>query len=101
MKSLEIKHTNVFTKSFEALNDKNIRFVIEQGGSRSSKTWSLCQMFIVYCLTTPKKTISIIRKTMPTLRGTVMKDFFEVMKDLDIYNVKNHHKTENVYRFDI
>ena len=100
MKSLEIKHTSVLNNNFEALKNDEVRFVINQGGSRSSKTWSLCQMFIVYCLTTPKKTISIIRKTMPTLRGTVMKDFFEVMKDLDIYNVKNHHKTENVYRFE-
>lgn len=100
MKSLEIEHTSVFNRNFEALKNDSIRFVINQGGSRSSKTWSLCQMFIVYCLTTPKKTISIIRKTMPTLRGTVMKDFFEVMKTLNIYNVKNHHKTENVYRFE-
>ena len=100
MKSLEIEHTPVFTKNFNYMNDDDIRFIINQGGSRSSKTWSLCQMFIVYCLTNPKKTISIIRKTMPTLRGTVMKDFFTVMKDLDIYNVKNHHKTENIYRFD-
>lgn len=100
MSSLEIQHTNVFTRSFEALQNPDIRFVIEQGGSRSSKTWSLCQMFIVYCLTTPKKTISIIRKTMPTLRSTVMRDFFTVMKDLNIYSVKNHHKTENIYRFE-
>jgi phage terminase large subunit len=98
-KSLELQHTPVFTKNFDALNDERIRFIINQGGSRSSKTYSLCQMMIVYCLTTPNKMVSIIRKTFPTLRSTVMRDFFEVMRDLDLYEVSSHHKTENIYNF--
>jgi phage terminase large subunit len=99
MATLDIKHTNVFTRSLEALNNTDVRFIIEQGGSRSSKTYSLCQMIIVYCLTTPNKIISIIRKTFPTLRGTVMRDFFEVMNELNLYQVNQHNKTENIYRF--
>jgi phage terminase large subunit len=98
-KSLELQHTPVFTKNFDALNDEKVRFIINQGGSRSSKTYSLCQMMIVYCLTTPGKMVSIIRKTFPTLRSTVMRDFFEVMRDLDLYEVSSHHKTENIYNF--
>lgn len=95
---LEIQHTNVFTRSLEALQS-DCRFIVEQGGSRSSKTYSLCQMVIVYCLTNPGKLVSIIRKTFPTLRGTVMRDFFEVMKELELYDEKLHHKTENMYNF--
>lgn len=95
---LEIQHTNVFTRSLEALQS-DCRFIVEQGGSRSSKTYSLCQMVIVYCLTNPGKMVSIIRKTFPTLRGTVMRDFFEVMKELNLYDEKLHHKTENMYNF--
>jgi phage terminase large subunit len=98
-KSLELQHTPVFTRNFDALNDEKVRFIINQGGSRSSKTYSLCQMMIVYCLTTPNKMVSIIRKTFPTLRSTVMRDFFEVMRDLDLYEVSSHHKTENIYNF--
>ena len=99
-KELEIQHTPVFTKNFDALNDEQIRFIINQGGSRSSKTYSIAQMLIVYCLTTPGKMVSIIRKTFPTLRGTVMRDFFEVMEDLGLYEEKKHHKTEQIYHFD-
>lgn len=98
-KSLELQHTPVFTKNFDALNDEKVRFIINQGGSRSSKTYSLCQMMIVYCLTTPGKMVSIIRKTFPILRGTVMRDFIEVMRELDLYEEKNHHKTEQIYHF--
>lgn len=99
MGQLQIKHTPVFDRNFNALNDENIRFIINQGGSRSSKTYSLCQMAIVYCLTTPGKMISIVRKTFPTLRGTVMRDFFEVLRDLELYEMSSHHKTENIYHF--
>jgi phage terminase large subunit len=98
-KELELKHTPVFSKNFDALNNPDVRFIINQGGSRSSKTYSLCQMVIVYCLTNPGKLVSIIRKTFPTLRGTVMRDFFEVMRDLDLYDERSHHKTEQIYNF--
>jgi phage terminase large subunit len=43
--------------------------------------------------------VSIVRKTFPALRATVMRDFFEIMKDLGIYDVANHNKSENIYRF--
>ena len=99
MAELTIKQTEVFNWNLDALNNNNIRFIINQGGSRSSKTYSLCQMIIVYCLTTPGKMVSIIRKTFPTLRGTVMRDFFEVMNELGLYNQSSHHKTENIYHF--
>ena len=99
MSQLQLQHTNVFSRTMDAFNDPKIRFVIEQGGSRSSKTYSIIQLIIVYCLTTPNKMVSIVRKTFPTLRGTVMRDFFEVMRDLNLYVEKNHHKTENIYNF--
>ena len=95
---MDIQATIVFDKNYKALNS-NKRFIVNQGSSRSSKTWSLCQLMIVYALTNKNKTISIVRKTFPTLRATVMRDFFEVMKELNIYDRKCHNKTENIYTF--
>lgn len=98
-KGLEIQHTPVFAWNHEALNNINKRFVINQGGSRSSKTYSLCQLVIVYCLMNPGKLVSIVRKSFPSLRASVMRDFIEVMKELEIYKLSEHHKTENMYNF--
>ena len=56
-------------------------------------------MVIVYCLQNPNKVVSIVRKTFPALRATVMRDFFEILKDLDIYEKTNHNMSENIYRF--
>lgn len=96
---LEIRHTDVFDWNMKAIERGDIRFIINQGGSRSSKTYSLCQLMIVWCLLNENKVVSIIRKTFPTLRGSVMKDFFEVMKDLGVYDAKRHQKTTHEYFF--
>jgi phage terminase large subunit len=96
---LSINSTVIFEQNFDALQDPSIRFIINQGGSRSSKTYSLCQVLIVYCLQNPNKVVSIVRKTFPALRATVMRDFFEVLKDLEIYEKSAHNMSENIYRF--
>jgi len=96
---LEIKATKIFEKNWDALNDPDIRFCVNQGGSRSSKTYSLCQVIIVYCLQNKGKTVSIVRKTFPALRATVMRDFFEIMRDLGIYEKSSHNMSENIYKF--
>ena len=96
---MEIKSTVIFEKNYEALNDPGIRFVINEGGSRSSKTYSLCQLVIIYCLQNNHKVVSVIRKTFPALRATVLRDFIEILKELNIYSVEDHNKSEHIYTF--
>jgi phage terminase large subunit len=96
---VEINSTIIFERNWDALQNDGVRFIVNQGGSRSSKTYSLCQLIIVYCLQNPNKVISIVRKTFPALRATVMRDFFEIMKELEIYDKQHHNMSENIYRF--
>ncbi|CAB4154466.1 XtmB Phage terminase large subunit [uncultured Caudovirales phage] len=96
---LEIRTTSIFTRNHNAFNDSKIRFIINQGGTRSSKTYSIIQLLIYYCLTSKNKNVSIIRMSLPTIRGSVLKDFVEVMTDLKLYDESHHNKTDNVYRF--
>lgn len=95
---MELDVSIVFESNYDALyGDK--RFIVNQGSSRSSKTYSLCQLVILHALQTPNQVISIVRKTFPTLRATVMRDFFEVMKSMELYDRQSHNKTENIYKF--
>lgn len=96
---LSIKHTKVFTKNYEALIDPDIRFIINQGGSRSSKTYSICQLLIWYALTHNKKTISVIRKTLPALKASVLQDFKVILDDLGLYHQVQHKKSDNSFTF--
>jgi len=95
---LNIKATPVFEKTWEAL-ESDCRYIESVGGSRSSKTWSIIQALIIRCLQKPLTQVSIIRKTFPALRATVLRDFIEVMRDLELYDPEMHSKSENIYNF--
>ena len=96
---MDLKSTIVFERNYDALYNNEARFIINEGGSRSSKTYSLCQLIMVYCLQNPQKVVSIIRKTFPALRATAMRDFLEVLKEAGIYEKTNHNMSEHIYTF--
>ena len=95
---MRIKATEVYRLNNDALNGTK-RFIVNQGGSRSSKTYSLCQLFILHCLQQPNQRVSIVRKTLPALRNTVMVDFLEIIQGMGIYRKDSHNKTNNTYTF--
>jgi phage terminase large subunit len=95
---MNIKSTVIFEKNYEAITGDK-RFIINEGGSRSSKTYSLCQLMIIYCLQNNNKVVSVIRKTFPALRATVLRDFIEILKDTGLYNQEAHNKSEHIYTF--
>lgn len=76
------------------------RFCINQGGSRSGKTYSILQYLVYLCYQNRDKNgvISICRKTFPALKASVMRDFFSILRDFGIYDVKHHNKTDNEYQ---
>ena len=95
MRELKINATSVFQKNWDATT----RFVVNIGGSRSTKTYSILQLLIVKALESPDPlVISIVRKSFPSMRITVLRDFFNILKQLDLYNVENHNKSENTYQ---
>ena len=95
---MNIKSTVIFEKNYEAISSDK-RFIINEGGSRSSKTYSLCQLMIIYCLQNNNKVVSVIRKTFPALRATVLRDFIEILKDIGLYKQEAHNKSEHIYTF--
>jgi len=87
------------TKVFEEIenNIDNYRMISCRGGSRSGKTFNICIWLVVYCLRNKGKTISIIRKNYPSLKGSVMKDFIEVLEMFGKYNPNDLHRQEMYY----
>lgn len=96
---MEIKATRIFQANYDAIFNSEKRFIINQGGSRSSKSFSVCQLAVVIALKKPNSVISIIRKTFPSLRASIMRDFFEVLQSFNLYDPKRHNKTEHTYTF--
>jgi len=75
----------------------NKRFILHVGGSRSSKTYSVLQYIIIYCFRNKDKTVSIARKTFPSLRLGAYREFIQLLKDMNIYREESHNKTNNFY----
>ncbi len=96
--TLSIQGTIVFEKNWEALNSDK-RFVRNQGGSRSSKTYSIIQCLVLYCLQNKKKLVSVVRKTGPALTATCYRDFIEIIKKWNLYSEASHNKSEKIYTF--
>ena len=94
MKLLNLKGTVVLQKNLNA----STRIVVNQGGTRSSKTYSLAQLIILKALQSKGKVYTICRKTLPALKGTAYRDFFNILESHNLYNPDKHNKSELTYR---
>lgn len=85
------------SRVFTFLNRSPARISSLRGGTRSGKTYNaLC--FWIYRLGNEKgKTLTIARQTMPALRASAMRDFFEILDRAGVYQPDAHNKTSNEY----
>lgn len=101
--SLNIKRTHVFKANWESVK----RIVVNRGGTRSSKTYSLCQILCLWLITgyigesqkIEKGYASIVRKTLPALRATAYRDVVEILKEWGWYKHTSHNKTDRIISF--
>jgi len=83
---------------YEHLIDNDKKIVVEQGGTRSGKTYNIILWIIFqYCTTNQNKIITICRKTFPSLRATVLRDFIGILQANNIYSEKFHNKSNSEY----
>lgn len=88
------------TKVFEELqysDEIKKRIVIAQGGSRSGKTYNILIYWVVKLLQEEGKTLSIVRKTLPSLKNSVLKDLMEVLEKFGLYDPTKWHKQEGYF----
>ncbi len=91
--------TNVI---FDHLESSQKKIVVEQGGTRSGKTYNILLWIIFsYCNRHNGKVITITRKTFPSTRATVMRDFIDILKIYEIYNDSNHNKSSSEYSYSV
>jgi len=86
------------TISYKHIEDCPTRVCHLVGGSRSGKTYAALQWLIVQALQN-KELITIVRKTIPSLKRTVMKDFKDVMQTMGIWNENDFNISDRTYTF--
>lgn len=76
------------------------RICVLQGGTRSGKSYSALQWILVKALSEADVVISIVRKSFPSMRVSIMRDWIGILKDLEIWDEDKWSATEHIYSFD-
>jgi PBSX family phage terminase large subunit len=108
MAGITIQATPVFKKLKEAYDQKKefgkrkYRGYVLSGGSRSSKSWSIMQLLLVYCQENAykNKNILVARQRYSDLKDTIMTDFFNMLEEYGLYREENHSRSHpQSYRY--
>jgi phage terminase large subunit len=94
-----VLQTTRIYKEIEQAATAGFLTISEQGSSRSSKTYNTVIWLVVRCLQRAGTTVSICRASLPALKGSVLRDFVEILQKIGIYTDKQFNKTELVYHF--
>jgi len=76
---------------------KRVRIV--QGGTSSSKTFSIIPLLIDYAIAKPKSEISIVSESIPHLRRGALKDFIKIMDWTHIFREEQFNRSTLRYDF--
>jgi phage terminase large subunit len=93
---MKISTTMVFEELLKS-DELGKRIVVAQGGSRSGKTFNILIYWVYKLLQEQNKTLSIVRKTLPSLKNSVLKDLIQVLEMFEMYDPSKLHKQEGYY----
>ena len=91
----KVKVTNVFNRNYRS----KAAVVLNEGGARSSKSYSVCQLFIYKLQNEENKNFLITRKTLHSLLFTSYKLFIDLLKEYNLYDKFDHNKTYREFRY--
>lgn len=77
--------------------EKKYRYIIHEGSSRSSKTYSLIQLFWLYGHKNPGSRLSVWRDTKKDCKETVLPDMKKAFRNMDGYDQVVFNKTESYF----
>ena len=96
---MKIQATPVFQNNWDALNSGKYKYIINSGSSRSSKTFSILQIFWIVAWTKPRTKLSVFRNTKKDCKDTILQDMLKYYPTLDNWDKIIYNKTESVLTF--
>lgn len=91
--------TTVFRQTIAAYNDPRYRVIVNCGGTRSGKTYSVLQLLAHICNGSQRALIcSVVTQTFPQLRTGAMRDFVKILESEGIAYAEN--KSDHSFRIE-
>jgi len=95
-----------YTTTFEKLINTDKKFLLARGGTRAGKTYAIVQILVVWLITgkfrgkdVKAKICAVVRKTLPALKATALRDFEEVLEDWGVYHRIAINRTDRIYSY--
>jgi phage terminase large subunit len=95
---LKIKATPVFYANKKAY-EEGFPIICNEGGSRSSKSYSVVQLLIHIALSNPNTRISMVSHSLPHIKRGVYRDFKNILEQWNIWDEKDFRYTDFIYTF--
>lgn len=95
---LKIKATPVFYANKKAY-EEGYPIICNEGGSRSSKSYSVVQLLIHIAISNPNTRISMVSHSLPHIKRGVYRDFKGIMEQWNIWDEKDFRYTDFIYTF--
>ncbi|MBA7589247.1 hypothetical protein ES708_31328 [subsurface metagenome] len=95
---MEITTTRIYEENAQAWLDGKRRS-LNEGGTASSKTWSILQLLILIAQNAKSPLlISVVSESLPHLKRGAIRDFFRILDESQDNNPR-YNKTEHTYLF--
>lgn len=85
------------TRVFQDLISQNNRVCVFQGSSRASKSFNILIYYVYLLLQEEDKVFSIVRKTLPALKGSILRDLKQVLLMFGMYDSNKWHSVDGYY----
>jgi PBSX family phage terminase large subunit len=96
---MKLQATPVFQSNWDALQSGKYKYIINSGSSRSSKTFSIIQIFWLIAWTKPRTKLSIFRNTKKDCKDTILQDMLKYYPTLQNWKQIVYNKTESTLTF--
>jgi phage terminase large subunit len=95
---LKIKATPVFYANKKAY-EEGYPVICNEGGSRSSKSYSVVQLLIHIAISKPNTRVSMVSHSLPHIKRGVYRDFKSILEQWNIWDESSFRYTDFIYTF--
>lgn len=96
---MEIQASGIFEKHLDAIA-AGAEIIIHEGGTRSTKTYSILQNIAVELLQQKYHITTVARHTYASIKSSALRDFIKILKSMGVYDKQVIHRKSDPQQFE-
>ena len=95
LKRMDWQKSDIFSRNLKAVSDGGYNVIVNKGGTRSGKTWSLLQLIYTLAETIDGTIVSVVGESIPFLKRGALRDFRTMLGN--VWEPEWWNATDKVY----